>query len=339
MAITISDVALKAGVSKSTVSKVLNNNPSISAATSEKINKVIKELNYTPNLKAVRFAKGVSKNIIFLSNMNVNIAYSDPHMFDIMCGVYHELNALNYSMNVEGLTGMVFPGERAISSIRSRSADGLIIHGSAATQEICNLLIKENIPHIIIGHPSFRDDLCWIDTDHRGAGIYAASHICTCGYKNPVFIAGRQGDTISDIRLDGFRQGMLNHGTHFKNTSIIYTDNGMDSTYEILKKSLQNCMFDIAVCENSMIAFETVRAIKKLKMSIPDDISLLTFDAHPFSEIIEPKPTVIELNMLELGAQAGRMMIQKLTNPSVLIQSFTSIPMLLQGETTRSTGV
>ena len=98
-------------------------------------------------------------------------------------------------------------------------------------------------------------------------------------------------------------------------------------------------MFDIAVCENSMIAFETVRAIKKLKMSIPDDISLLTFDAHPFSEIIEPKPTVIELNMLELCAQAGRMMIQKLTNPSVLIQSFTSIPMLLQGETTRSTGV
>lgn len=336
MSVTISDVAKRAGVSTSTVSKVINKSSTISEETVQRVKRAIEELDYTPNSKAVHFARGTSKNIIYLTDMSAHVAYDNPHMFDIMSGVYHELSAMNYTMTIEGISGRKFPGENACDEIKNKSADGLIIHGSASNSDLFDALSKNNIPHIIIGHPEDRKDLCWIDTDHAAAGQYAADYVFSCGYRNPAFVAGRKEDKISNNRLTGFRQGLINHGLHLKTADIIYTEDSQESACQKTNEYLSHSKKpDILVIENSLLAFGAARAIRKCKLSIPEDISLLTFDIYPYSQLIEPKPSVIDINMFELGAQAGRMMIQKLNNPALLIQSFTSIPMLQQGESTR----
>lgn len=115
MSVTISDVASRAGVSTSTVSKVINNNPTISAETTARVNAAIKELHYIPNSRAVSFAKGQAKNIVYLSTLGKDIAYENPHMFDIMCGVYHELTSHHYMMSLVDTSEESYPGERAIS--------------------------------------------------------------------------------------------------------------------------------------------------------------------------------------------------------------------------------
>ena len=152
MSVTISDVASKAGVSTSTVSKVINNNPTISAETTARVNAAIKELHYIPNSRAVSFAKGQAKNIVYLSTLGKDIAYENPHMFDIMCGVYHELTSHHYMMSLVDTSEESYPGERAIVEIKKRSADGLIIHGSIVNETLAKHLLEEEIPHIIIGH-------------------------------------------------------------------------------------------------------------------------------------------------------------------------------------------
>ena len=136
MSVTISDVASKAGVSTSTVSKVINNNPTISAETTARVNAAIKELHYIPNSRAVSFAKGQAKNIVYLSTLGKDIAYENPHMFDIMCGVYHELTSHHYMMSLVDTSEESYPGERAIVEIKKRSADGLIIHGSIVNETL-----------------------------------------------------------------------------------------------------------------------------------------------------------------------------------------------------------
>lgn len=335
MSVTISDVARKAGVSTSTVSKVINNSPTISEATARKVKRAIEDLDYTPNSKAVHFARGTSKNLIFLTDLSQDIAYCNPHMFDIMCGVYHELSAMNYTMTVEGMSGRQFPGEIACNEIKNKSADGLIIHGCAGNELLFDALRKNHIPHIIIGHPADRTDLCWIDTDHEAAGQYAADYIFSCGYRNPAFVAGQTEDEISNSRLSGFRQGLVNHGLHLKSADVIYTENTHQSAYrktcDYLARSKKA---DVLVVANSLLAYGVSLALQKRGLRVPDDIGLLTFDTHPYSFLEEPRPSVIDINMYELGAQAGRMMIQKLNNPALLIQSFTAIPMLQQGEST-----
>ena len=98
MAVTIRDVAKEAGVSTSTVSKVLNNWSSISPATCDRVHEAIRKLHYTPKARAVSFAQGPSRNILYFSSMKKEEAYRNPHMFDILCGVRHTLAKQGYTL-------------------------------------------------------------------------------------------------------------------------------------------------------------------------------------------------------------------------------------------------
>ena len=159
MPVTITDVANEAGVSKSTVSKVLNHWSSISPETTAKVNAAIQKLHYIPNSRAVSFAKQTTQNIVYLTILEKNSAYQNPHMFDIMCGVYSELSKQNYTLTLVDTSQETYPGERAMQEIKRHSADGLIIHGSAVNEELAALITAESIPHIIIGHPNFENRL------------------------------------------------------------------------------------------------------------------------------------------------------------------------------------
>ena len=128
MSVTINDVANEAGVSKSTVSKVLNHWTTISPATVEKVHAAIEKLHYTPNSRAVSFAKGATSNIVYLTNLEKDTAYRNPHMFDIMCGVHHTLSENNYSLTLVNTSEEHYPGEKVSEVITSGSSDGLIIH-------------------------------------------------------------------------------------------------------------------------------------------------------------------------------------------------------------------
>ena len=89
------------------------------------------------------------------------------------------------------------------------------------------------------------------------------------------------------------------------------------------------------VCENNTLALGVVQAVKDRQLSIPDDIAILTFDVYPYSSIIDPQLTIVDINVYDTGVQAGSMMIRKLQNPELLIQSYTTLPVIIQGESTR----
>lgn len=340
MSITISDVANEAGVSKSTVSKVLNNWSTISPETAARVHTAIEKLHYVPNSRAVSFARQVTQNIVYLTDLGKNSAYLYPHMFDMMCGVHHELTSRNYTLTLVDISEESYPGERAMNEISRRSADGMIIHGSAINEELAHHLIAEKVPHIIIGHPNFENRLCWIDTDHALAGEYAADHMIACGYSDVLFVAGRKGDVISNQRLKGFVKGMLNHGVHIPNRRILYTANTRESAYEETLSVWTSSPYPQAiVCENNTLALGVMKALRELSVSIPDDVGVLTFDIYPYSEIVDPALTAIDINVYDMGIQAGEMMIRKLENPDLLIQSYTTLPVLIQRASTKQAAV
>ena len=337
MPVTISDVANEAGVSKSTVSKVLNHWKSISPETTQKVHEAIQKLHYIPNSRAVSFATQVTRNIVYLTNLGQNIAYQDPHMFDIMCGVHHELTRQGYTLTLVDTSEEAYPGERAIQEIRRKSADGLIIHGSAVSEELANLIMTENVAHIIIGHPDFENRLCWIDTDRSLAGEYAAEHMLDCGYTDVLFIGAKKNDVFSSQRLKGFRKRMLNAKQHIPRHRIGYTNATRLGAYESALQILKNPSYPLPqaiVCANSTLAVGVAKALQELSLDVPKDIGLLAFDTYPYSDVIDPVLTVVDINVYDMGAQAGNMMIRKLENPDLFVQSFTALPVLIQGEST-----
>lgn len=335
MAITISDVAKEAGVSISTVSKVLNGWTTISPATKERVQSAIKKLDYTPNARAVSFARQATMNIIYLTALTQNEAYKNPHMFDIMCGVQNALAETSYSLTLMDTSRESCPGETVSHVISQKSADAIVIHGSAITRETAQLLVKEKYPHIVIGHPSFSSQLCWIDTNHTLAGEFAAEHMISCGYTDTAFIGGKRTDTISIQRQKGFLGLMNKYGYQVAEEHILYTDSGVsESCQAALSLLLSSKRPRAIICENNMIALGVSKAIEKSGLRVPEDIAFLTFDVYPYSAIIDPRPTVIDINVYDMGRQAGMMILHKLANPDLQIQSFTTLPVLIQGETT-----
>lgn len=335
MSITINDVANEAGVSKSTVSKVLNNWSSISPETTARVHAAIKKLHYIPNSRAVSFAKQTTQNIVYLTNLSKEAAYKNPHMFDIMCGVYQELAGKDYTLTLVDTSNESYPGESALKEINRRSADGLIIHGSAITEELADKLITENIPHIIIGHPTFEERLCWIDTNHSLAGEYAAQHMADCGYTDVMFVGGRKNDDISNQRLKGFKKGMNNHKIPVLQRRIVYTNATRQGAYEsTLERIKTDSVPHAIICENNTLALGVMKALQELSITVPNDTAVITFDRYPYSSVIDPMLTVIDIDVYDMGVQAGNMMIRKLENPNLLIQSFTTLPALIQGAST-----
>lgn len=335
MAITIREVAAAAGVSVSTVSKVINGWTSISEATSARVNAVIKELNYTPNSRAVSFAKGATGNIVYLISLKKEEAYKNPHMFDIMCGVYAELSKFKYNVSLVDTSAESYPGEAVEKVIAAGRADGIVIHGSALNDSTAKLITEKAFPHTIIGNPGFDSQLCWIDTNHMLGGQFAAEHLLSCGRTKIAFIGGKKTDFISQQRLKGVRQTLLKAGHRMPDKYIVYTDSGREAAcLAALQLFASAAPPEAIICENNLIALGVSKAIAQTGRKIPEEISFLTFDRYPYTDIIDPAPTIIDIDVYDLGVQAGSTIVRKLENPALLVQSYTTLPLLIQGKTT-----
>lgn len=337
MGVTIRDVAKKAGVSVSTVSKVMNHWKTISEETTKRVEAAAAELKYTPNARAVNFARGNTRNIIYLTELKKGEAYSNPHMFDIMCGVFTELARNGYTMSLMDISDEAHPKETIRDIIDQKSADGIVIHGSVINQATADLIIDRSFPHLVIGHPDFDNRLCWVDTNHELAGEHAGEYILKHDAFPTFFIGGRKNEFISHEREKGFRSFLLRHKHRVTSDHVVYTSSTWQEGYEAAMKILSYDSSDASaaggnqipgsiVCENNTIAVGVSRAIKELGLSVPEDVAFLTFDVYPYSTILDPKPEVVEINVYDMGVQAGSMICRKIDNPGLMIQSYITLP-------------
>lgn len=327
MGIKISDVAKEAGVSPSTVSKVINNWSTISPATKEKVHDAINKLGYVPNQQAASFARGSTKNIIFLSSFEKESAYTNPHMYDILCGARNRLSNSGYNVTIDSIPENISADKYMTQLIGSRTCDGILIHGSGYSTKMAKPLLLNQFPHMIIGSLD-RCSVSWIDTDNTLAGQFAASVIIKKDYSRVAYIGNRQG-IISAQRLNGFLGGMYDYGYRIPDEYMGISEVDIDAAEKATLKILAlKVLPEVIVCENNIIALGASRAIKSQGLHMPDDITLVTFDSFPYSKLIDPTPTVIDIDMYDLGSQAAEMLLRKIDNPALLIQTHTALPVI-----------
>lgn len=335
MSLTIKDIAKVAGVSTATVSKVINNSYEISEATSEKVKKIIKELGYSPNSRAQNFAKQKTKKIIFLSDLYQGIGYENPHLFEILSGIEKPISEKGYALCLKS-TDTKSAIEVVRHIISNGSADGLIIHASVISKELDEIIAEKSFPHIVIGSPDFKSQFCWIDSNNQIAGKIAANHLLKCGYRKIAFIGGEKKDKISEHRLEGVMEG-LSESDITGLSEIRYGDSTCQSAYvqtEMLLYNYQN-KIDSIICANNYIAYGCVNALENNNIKIPLDIAVMTFDDFPFTKIFNTKMTVVNIDMFDMGTQAGNLILSKIKKPNLYFQSYTALPQLIVRESTK----
>ncbi|MDR0951485.1 MAG: LacI family transcriptional regulator [Oscillospiraceae bacterium] len=337
MSVSIKDVATKAGVSISTVSKVINNWPTISEATAERVRETMRELDYTPNRRAASFSRRASWDLAFLAPLDKGRVFADPHLFEIMCGANSYVDKKNYHLTVVDVSAQSNTVESMRDIVSGQIFDGMIVHGSAITPEIGKLIIDKNFPHILIGRPEFETGLCWVDTNHVLEGSVAARHLAGSGCRSIAFIAGSPSGKLSRERIQGFLSVSRERRISVPEGFIRYTQDDFESGYDIMRKLLKlPSPPDAVICENNSTAIWVLKALKDGGAALPEDVSLVTFDDYPLSHLMDPKPTVVDIDVFDLGFQAGRALLQKIRNPELQIQSYTTLPRLIQRSTTAS---
>lgn len=337
MSVTIKDVAKEAGVSIATVSKVINHKPSISEATRQHVLKVMEQLNYHPNAQASNFARKRSENIIFLSVTEAHTAFHDPHMFALLSGAQKKIHDKKYNFSFIGSPDKETALKEAKELIERKVADGILVHGSATSRPLAALLTETGFPHVIIGRPPFSTATCWIDINNHVSGEMATKYLNKCGYSQIAFIGGPGTDEISRHRLKGFLSTMYINGYSVPDFFVKYGTYSRESGFQMMEELLQaSCLPDAVICENNQIAMGATDAIKKHGMSIPDDIGVITFDDYPLSQLIDPPLTVVDIDVYEMGYLAASILLKRIQNPALQVQSFATLPSLIVRSSTRN---
>lgn len=335
MGVTIKDVAKAAGVSISTVSKVLNGHYSISETTAERVRQVMRDFNYYPSANAQSFAIGANRTVVLLADLSPNMAFRNPHLFEIMAGMEESLRRRGYRLVLQGADQTSACG-LAEEIISRRSADAIGVHVGVMSHPLSALLTKLCFPHIVLGMPDFESQVCWIDNSNIYSGTVAVNFLLSEGYRKIAFIGGKSYDLGSTHRLQGVRQGLSSAGFRLEEQYIWLGDSTRAEGFRMTDSLLnQKPLPDAIICANNYIALGCVDAIERRKMRIPEDIGVITFDDYPFSQIIEPPLTVVDINVRDMGSQAGKFLVDIIRHPNMQVQTYITTSNVIVRQSTR----
>ena len=314
MGATIKDVAKLAGTSTATVSKVMNGSYSISQETADKVRKAMEELDYHPNLRAKNFARQSARTIIFVAELGKGTGFANPQMFEILCGLEEVLAQKDYTLVVRNIAAGDC-AEFIRNAADTKQADGFVIHASVISQALDELLFTHEIPHIVIGNPNFNSHFCWLDIDNRLAGELAAKHLLERGCQSVAFIGGKPEDQISARRLDGVLTVLKEHDVLLPREYVKKGESVCDSGYRMTMQILENRRRpDALVCADNYIAYGCVNALHDRGILIPEEMKVITFDDFPFSQILKPMLSVVNIDVYDMGVQAGKYILQKINS-------------------------
>lgn len=328
VAATIRDVAKLAGVSPSTVSRVLNNKGVISEDTSQRIKKAMRELNYIPNDSARSFATGSSRTIALVIDVEKPAAYSNVFFNDTVFGIETIAYKNGYSLMVTNGISAREDGASIEHLVLGKKIDGIIIPSSIASDQLLEKLTAMEFPCVILGYnENPMSEISWVDINNVQAGALAVRHLYQHGYRRIACLMDGEKEIFSRDRITGYRRELEACGLPYAAELI----QQQLSTLEAGKSCVRNMLNtgeppDAVICGNDRLALGALRAARQEKIQVPKEFGILSFDDTVLTEFAEPSITSLDVSTYELGVQAAEILIGQIEAPStnskqVLIQT------------------
>lgn len=306
---TIYDVAKKANVSISTVSKVLNNTGSISEKTKKKIWDVIDELQYQPSL--VLSAKKALKTIgVLIPDI------SNPFMAEVTRAIEDSGRKKGFSVIICSTDNDSTKEEEYISMLKQKYVDGIIVATGLKNSRGIRELIESDMPVVMLSRdvPYLPVDTVVVD-DFQG-GYEAAVHLVQLGHRKVAMIAENINIPSIKKRIDGFKEGLQISGIPIEDTPILYSSLHLNECKEVcldLLKDKENRPTAIFV-STEMLAFGVLQAARTLKIQVPNQLSLIGFDNSILAKLCDPQLTTIAQPIEEMGAKVIELLVNEITN-------------------------
>jgi len=295
--VSLIDVAEQAGVSRSTVSRVINNDAYVSDATREKVLAVIKESGYVPNMAArsLRTQRNQVIAVVIPDPLSHIFSSDNPYYFSTIIQSITEVSQQrDYAMLlwVGSLDGR---RERFYERIlEKRIMDGLILAASVDEEQFfIEELLTIDIPFVMIGRPTIQPDVInYVSIDNVNASKTATEYLIQQGYRRIATIAGNWNNIDSHERLEGYKQALAAHNMPYDEALVRIDAFTMAAGYRQAKHLISQGI-DAIFAGSDIIAIGAMQAIQEAGLSIPDDVALIGFDDIPNARNAIPPLTTI----------------------------------------------
>jgi LacI family transcriptional regulator len=326
--VTLEMVAQEAGVSPSTVSRILNGTAVVSAEKQAAVDAAIKKLGFRPNPVARGLAGGRT-----LSVGVVTQTISSPFYGEALLGIEDELERAGYIPLFVSGHWTEAEERKAIDALMSRRVDGLIVLAGRLPNTALQGYAKR-VPTVVVGRDLTGPRLFSLNFDNRAGALLATQHLIECGHARIAFIAGDPGHEDALEREAGYRQALKQAGIAFDPALVLPGDfteaGGLLAVNRLLDSRVP---FTAIFASNDQAAIGAALGLYRRNVRVPDDVSLVGFDDVAPARFAIPPLTTVKQSVYETGAQAALAMLDLLKGqaPNVALPP----PALVPRESTR----
>jgi LacI family transcriptional regulator len=300
-------IAKIAGVSKSTVSRVINNQPNVSEITRQRVLEAIHESGYRPNEAARALVTHQTRVLSIVIPTALSATFTDPYFPALVQSISMAANERNYAI-------MVWVGNSAEEADRycdrilnNGFFDGVIVASAVDDDPLLKRLVQTELPHVLIG-PAQQQVLCNVDVDNRSASCEAVTHLLNLGCRRVATITGPLHTGAARARLDGYLDA-LKQARMTVDESLIQHGNFDEASGYAAMKMLIEQHIDGVFCASDMMALGALRALLDSGLHVPDDVALVGFDDMPFAATTNPPLTTVHQPLAELGSKAVNLLM------------------------------
>jgi LacI family transcriptional regulator/LacI family purine nucleotide synthesis repressor len=339
---TIRDVAKIAGVSRSTVSLVLNNSPLVKDKTSKKVLDVIKELDYVPNDSARSLSRKVTHClgiIVVFSKMPQNNTYeynfeTGIYSYDISTGIFNVLADSKYKVLTERFCVQESRG-RLPKLIKDRLVDGAFIVGSRYDEPFIDLMLSRNIPLVVAGGQK-ETKVDSVSPDPGKGVILAANNLAGTGHKR-ICLVNAPRIYRSSIDRQTALEKVKKNWPECISWSMVYSpyntgEGGYIASRELLESGVHP---DGIIAGNTLIAMGILRYLYEKKIRVPDDVSIIAYEDSIISGYSYPAMSAINMRKEYMGEIAASLLLERMKNPDKELTSIVADPFLVLRDSVR----
>jgi len=331
--VTISEVAKEAGVSVSTVSRILNNHPNVTPELRNRVQDAIKKLGYIPNASAQYVRTGNSR----ILGMIIPTA-SNQYFGKILDGALDCALEKGYRITTFSSNGNAEKDIQCLYSVAASAATGLIYCPiSVASSEHLNVVFSKNMPVVIASRRGIIPGVPHVYTDDVQGGYTVTKFLLHQGHRRIAFFAGFWENPASNVdelmelmdsdqrgayssldRLAGYQKALQEAGVPFDQNLIAMTSYDYDGGYKAMKRYLTSMTeFDAVICSNDWVASGVLQALQEQNISVPGQVSVVGYDNTEVARISRPMLTSVRQYPYDIGYTAVNMLIAMLKGRTV----------------------
>lgn len=308
---TIKDVAKRAGVAPSTVSRVLSGSTRISPETHERVRSAMRELNYHPNAIARSLAQKSTATIGLMIARPAEQALANPFFPELMRGIGSVLYGAGYNLMLSMVSSPEEERNVCLRLLRGRRVDGVILASASLDHRLVDDLVSEEFPFVLVGRVDGQSMITTVNNDNEMVGRMAVRHLIAQGHRRIGLIGGPPELTVSIDRTFGYRQGLAEAG--------IVWDGGLEANGLFTKEGGYQALLELidrpspptaVFAADDAMAVGALMALKERKLE--HKIALVGVNDDPLTALVDPALSTIRIPVFDLGATAARTLLEML---------------------------